>query len=95
MKQNSSDFNRNVVFNFLVFTGILSRFLFRETSEVPLVQKAYLDPGTGSMIISAIIGIFATVVLGFKTFGYKLARLFKSKPKESGGKNTDTPAEKP
>jgi hypothetical protein len=28
---------------------------------------AYLDPGTGSMIISAVVGLFATVGLAVKT----------------------------
>ena len=33
---------------------------------------AYLDPGTGSMIMSAIIGLFATAALAIKTgFGKK------------------------
>lgn len=46
---------------------------------------SYLDPGTGSMIISAIIGIFATVLLGFKSVWYKFFGLFKKK-KESDEK---------
>ena len=77
---------KNVTLNLLAALWILSRFLSNEASEVPPLQKAYLDPGTGSMIISAIIGVFATIVLGFKTFGYKMARLFRLKPKKSEGK---------
>jgi hypothetical protein len=38
---------------------------------------AYLDPGTGSMIISAIVGLFATVGLAVKTYWYKLKGLFR------------------
>lgn len=38
---------------------------------------AYLDPSTGSMIVSAIIGIFATVGLALKTYWYKFKSLFK------------------
>ena len=38
---------------------------------------AYLDPGTGSMILSAIIGLVATAVLAVKTYWYKLKSLFK------------------
>ena len=38
---------------------------------------AYLDPGTGSMIISAIVGLFATVGLAIKTYWYKLKSLFR------------------
>ncbi len=33
---------------------------------------AYLDPGTGSMIISAIVGLFATLGLALKTYWYKI-----------------------
>ncbi|MDH3977564.1 MAG: hypothetical protein OEU86_03535 [Gammaproteobacteria bacterium] len=38
---------------------------------------AYLDPGTGSMIISAIVGLFATVGLALKTYWYKIKSLFR------------------
>lgn len=38
---------------------------------------AYLDPSTGSMILSAIVGIIATVGLALKTYWYKLKSLFK------------------
>lgn len=43
---------------------------------------AYLDPGTGTMIISAIIGLFAAAVLAVKTYWYKLTSLFKGRPPE-------------
>ena len=33
---------------------------------------AYLDPGTGSMILSALIGIVAAVALALKMFWYRL-----------------------
>ena len=41
---------------------------------------AYLDPSTGSMILSAIVGIFATVGLALKTYWYKLKSLLRGKP---------------
>lgn len=40
---------------------------------------AYLDPSTGSMIVSAIVGIFATLSLAIKTYWYKLKSLFTGK----------------
>jgi hypothetical protein len=40
---------------------------------------AYLDPSTGSMILSAIVGVFATVGLAVKTYWYKLKSLFRGK----------------
>ena len=42
---------------------------------------AYLDPSTGSMIISAVIGVFATLVIAAKTYWYRLKRLL------GGGRN--------
>ena len=36
---------------------------------------AYLDPSTGSMILSAIVGLFATLGLAVKTWWYKLKNL--------------------
>jgi multisubunit Na+/H+ antiporter MnhC subunit len=38
---------------------------------------AYLDPSTGSMILSAIVGLFATLALAVKTYWYKLKSLFR------------------
>jgi len=40
---------------------------------------AYLDPGTGSMLISAIIGVAAAVGLALKLFWYRLAGLLRGK----------------
>ena len=44
---------------------------------------AYLDPSTGSMIVSAIIGIFATVGLALKTYWYKFKSFFKKDAPEA------------
>ncbi len=41
--------------------------------------QAYLDPSTGSMIMSAIVGLFATIGLAVKTYWYKLKNLFKAR----------------
>jgi hypothetical protein len=43
---------------------------------------AYLDPSTGSMILSAIVGIFATLGLALKTYWYKLKSLFGGSKQE-------------
>jgi len=39
---------------------------------------AYLDPSTGSMIVSAIVGLFATLGLALKTYWYKIKGFFYS-----------------
>ena len=38
---------------------------------------AYLDPSTGSMVVSAIVGIFASIALAVKTYWYKIKGFFK------------------
>jgi hypothetical protein len=44
---------------------------------------AYLDPSTGSMILSAIVGLFATAALAVKTYWYKIKAFFRQdQPRE-------------
>ena len=50
---------------------------------VPVSAVAYLDPTTGSMLISAIVGLFASLVLAIKTYWYRIKGFFKRKPAES------------
>ena len=40
---------------------------------------AYIDPGSGSAIMSAIIGFFVASGLVIKTYWYKLKSIFSSK----------------
>ena len=50
---------------------------------------AYLDPSTGSMVVSAIVGIFASIALAVKTYWYKIKGFFKRDRKaESGTRKT-------
>lgn len=37
---------------------------------------AYIDPGSGSAIMSAIVGFFVAIGLALKTYWYKLKALF-------------------
>lgn len=37
---------------------------------------AYLDPSTGSMILSAILGILASLGLALKTYWYRIKNFF-------------------
>ena len=54
---------------------------------------AYIDPGTGSAIVSLIIGFFVALGLTFKTYLYKLKALL-TRLTRSGG-NPDPEPEKP
>ena len=49
----------------------------------PLPALAYLDPTTGSMVISAIVGLFASLVLALKTYWYRIKSFFKGKRVET------------
>ena len=50
---------------------------------------AYLDPSTGSMILSAIVGILASVGLALKTYWYRIKGFFRKNKSQS-----TTPQEK-
>ena len=45
---------------------------------------AYLDPSTGSMVVSALVGIVASIALAAKTYWYKIKRLFRHSSKPAG-----------
>jgi hypothetical protein len=61
--------------------------------------QAYLDPSTGSMILSAIIGMFATAALAVKTFWYKIRNLFRGakddEPRKPAPGQGQRPASRP
>jgi len=40
---------------------------------------AYLDQGTGSMLVSAVLGVAAAVALAVKMFWYRLVGFFRGK----------------
>lgn len=50
---------------------------------MPVSAVAYLDPTTGSMLISAIVGLFASLALAIKTYWYRIKAFFKRKPAKS------------
>ncbi len=77
----------NILFNLLIVTAVVSSFV-KTPDHQTNVSLAYLDPGTGSMIISAIVGILATIALGVKTFWYKIVRIFNPSKKISEPKKT-------
>lgn len=51
---------------------------------MPMQAHAYIDPGSGSAIMSAIIGFFVVIGLTIKSYWYKLKSLF-------GGSNSSDP----
>ncbi|NLW33328.1 MAG: hypothetical protein GXY77_17930 [Fibrobacter sp.] len=77
MNKTKNIFPMNTLFNILVLVSISVRFFNTDASSSFRFSTAYLDPGTGTMIISAIVGILATLILGIKTFWYKIVSIFK------------------
>lgn len=52
---------------------------------MPATAHAYIDPGSGSAIMSAIIGFFVVIGLTIKSFWYKIKGFF------TGGSKDDSP----
>lgn len=63
---------------------ILALWLFVSLVMLAPEARAYLDPSTGSMILSAIVGMFATAALAIKTYWYKFKGLFRRRDKQDG-----------
>jgi len=38
---------------------------------------AYLDPSTGSMVVSVLVGVFASIALALRTYWYKIKGFLK------------------
>lgn len=53
---------------------------------------AYIDPGSGSAIMSAIIGFFVALGLAVKTWWYKLTGWFSRDKHKPDNHNFDDPA---
>ncbi len=75
--------------------GHLAPWLLVSLALVAPEAWAYLDPSTGSMILSAIVGVFATAALAVKTFWYKLKGLFRGKSAGTGEATAGRQAQAP
>ncbi len=53
------------------------------------VASAYLDPSTGSMVITAIVGLFASAVLAARTYWHKLVTFLRGEKRSSSGRSAD------
>ncbi len=51
---------------------------------------AYLDPSTGSMVVSAIVGIIASIALALKTYWYRIKAFLRR-----DGKKDSSPQQPP
>lgn len=55
---------------------------------------AYIDPGSGSAIMSAIIGFFVAIGLIIKTYWYKFKSFFSAKDRSSKNSASQDSTEK-
>jgi len=55
----------------------------------PASAHAYIDPGSGSAIMSAIIGFFVVIGLTIKSFWYKIKSFFTGGSKENNDVGSD------
>jgi hypothetical protein len=46
---------------------------------LPNTSHAYIDPGSGSVIMTVLLGLFATITYTLKKYFYKVKNLFKKK----------------
>jgi hypothetical protein len=71
----------------------MSKAANQKKTNVPVIQiliilllpknaYAYVDPGSGSVIITTILGLFAAIGFTFRKYFYKLKRLLKGKKPE-------------
>ena len=67
-------------------------FLLVASLAVASPAYAYLDPGTGSMLLSAVIGVAAAVGLAVKMFWYRLIGLFRGRSRSAGPGVVDAPS---
>ncbi len=70
--RNPSPIVRNNPCGWTALVGIAALLLVS-----PIPAFAYLDPSTGSMVVSAIVGIFASIALAVKTYWYRIRGFFK------------------
>lgn len=69
-------------------------WLFISLFTVSLPAMAYIDPGSGSAIMSAIVGLFVAIGLAVKTFWYKIKSIFCPKKPPVNQASTEDKEEK-
>lgn len=63
----------------LVLSTLLNMFLAMLLIASSQPAFAYIDPGSGSAIMSAVVGFFVALGLAVKTYWYKLKGIFSRK----------------
>lgn len=61
---------------------------------MPSVSYAYVDPGSGSVIVTAILGFAAAISYTCRKYFYQIKRAFVGRKNEDGEKSLDENVEK-
>jgi len=75
--------------------GIISRFLLLTQTLLitnlflPSTAFAYVDPGSGSVIVTTILGLIAAIGYTFRKYFYKIKRLISGKKTEEDQEGHD------
>jgi len=75
--------------------GITSRFLLLAQTLLitnlflPSIAFAYVDPGSGSVIVTTILGLIAAIGYTFRKYFYKMKRLISGKKTEKNQEGQD------
>ena len=48
----------------------------------PSTALAYVDPGSGSVIVTTVLGLIAAVSYTFRKYFYKIKKMFARKPEQ-------------
>ena len=67
--------------------GMLAVFIGLTIVSAPAL--AYIDPGSGSAIMSAIIGFFVAIAMAVKTYWYKIKGIFTGKNSVKSDEKTE------
>ena len=65
------------------------KFALSGAALIPVTAFAYLDPGTGSMLLQVILGGVAAVAVALKLFWYRIIALLGFKKKVPSEDNAD------
>jgi len=65
----------------MIFANIMNNnftlYLVIYLAFMPLQLFAYIDPGSGGALLSAILGFFAAIIYSIRKYFYKIKSFFK------------------
>ena len=68
--------------------GPVFQIFVAATLFLPSIAHAYVDPGTGSAIVTMVLGFFAAISYTYRKYLYKIKRMLSGR--RSGESNTES-----